>query len=125
MLNLMRKNAGTWLIKILLGAIVLVFVFWGVGSFRDRDAGRVAIVNGEPIMVDEYNEAYNRLLEQIKQRYGNHLNDEMLKMLQVKKQTIDQLIEKRLLLSEAKRLNFKVGDEELSDHNQSHPGFSG
>jgi peptidyl-prolyl cis-trans isomerase D len=114
MLNLMRKNAGTWLIKILLGAIVLVFVFWGVGSFRDRAVGRVAIVNGEPIMVEEYNEAYNRLLEQIKQRYGNRLNDEMLKMLQVKKQTMDQLIEKRLLLSEAKRLNFKVSDEELS-----------
>ena len=37
MLNLMRKNAGTWLIKILLGAIVLVFVFWGVGSFSDRE----------------------------------------------------------------------------------------
>ena len=80
MLNLMRKNAGTWLIKILLGAIVLVFVFWGVGSFRDRGAGRVAIVNGDPIMIEEYNETYNRLLEQIKQRYGNRLNDEMVKV---------------------------------------------
>ena len=89
MLNLMRKNAGTWLIKILLGAIVLVFVFWGVGSFRDRGAGLVASVNGDPIMIEEYNETYNRLLEQIKQRYGNRLNDEMLKMLQVKKQAMD------------------------------------
>lgn len=123
MLNLMRKNAGTWLIKILLGAIVLVFVFWGVGSFRDRGAGRVAIVNGDPIMVDEYNETYNRLLEQIKQRYGNRLNDEMLKMLQVKKQTMDQLIEKRLLLSEAKRLGFKVSDEELSSTIKAIPAF--
>ena len=123
MLNLMRKNAGTWLIKILLGAIVLVFVFWGVGSFRDRAVGRVAMVNGDPIMVEEYNEAYNRLLEQIKQRYGNRLNDEMLKMLQVKKQTMDQLIEKRLLLSEAKRLNFKVSDEELSATIKAIPAF--
>jgi len=123
MLNLMRKNAGTWLIKILLGAIVLVFVFWGVGSFRDRGAGRVAIVNGDPIMVEEYNETYNRLLEQIKQRYGNRLNDEMLKMLQVKKQTMDQMIEKRLLLTEAKRLNFQVSDEELSSIIKAMPAF--
>lgn len=123
MLNLMRKNAGTWLIKILLGAIVLVFIFWGVGSFRDRTVGRVAIVNGDPIMVDEYNETYNRLLEQIKQRYGNRLNDEMLKMLQIKKQAMDQLIEKRLLLSEAKRLNFKVSDEELSATIRAIPAF--
>ncbi|MBI5590065.1 MAG: SurA N-terminal domain-containing protein [Deltaproteobacteria bacterium] len=123
MLNLMRKNAGTWLIKILLGAIVLVFVFWGVGSFRDRGAGRVASVNGEPIMVEEYNETYNRLVEQMKQRYGNRLNDEMLKMLQVKKQTIDQLIEKRLLLTEAKRLNFHVSDEELTSTIKAIPAF--
>jgi peptidyl-prolyl cis-trans isomerase D len=123
MLNLMRKNAGTWLIKILLGAIVLVFVFWGVGSFRDRGAGRVASVNGDPIMVEEYNETYNRLLEQIKQRYGNRLNDEMLKMLQVKKQAMDQLIEKRLLLTEAKRLNFIVSDEELSSTIKAIPSF--
>jgi peptidyl-prolyl cis-trans isomerase D len=123
MLNLMRKNAGTWLIKILLGAIVLVFVFWGVGSFRDRTVGRVAIVNDDPILVEEYNETYNRILEQIKQRYGNRLSDEMLKMLQVKKQTMDQLIEKRLLLSEAKRLNFKVSDEELSATIKAIPAF--
>ena len=123
MLNLMRKNAGTWLIKILLGAIVLVFVFWGVGSFRDRDAGRVAIVNGDPIMVEEYNETYNRLVEQMKQKYGSRLNDETLKMLQVKKQTIDQLIEKKLLLNEAKRLNFQVGDEELSSTIRAIPAF--
>ena len=123
MLNLMRKNAGTWLIKILLGAIVLVFVFWGVGSFQDREVGRVAMVNGDPIMIEEYNDAYNRLLEQIKQRYGNRLNDEMLKMLQVKKQTMDQLIEKRLLLSEAKRLNFYVSDEELAATIRAIPAF--
>lgn len=123
MLNLMRKNAGTWLIKILLGAIVLVFVFWGVGSFRDREAGRVAMVNGDPIMAEEYNEAYNRLVEQMKQRYGNRLNDEMLKMLQVKKQAMDQLIEKRLLLNEAKRLNFQVSDEELAATIKSIPAF--
>jgi len=123
MLNLMRKNAGTWLIKILLGAIVLVFVFWGVGSFRDRDAGRVAIVNGDPIMVEEYNETYNRLVEQIKQKYGSRLNDETLKMLQVKKQTVDQLIEKKLLLIEAKRLDFQVSDEELSSTIRAIPAF--
>ncbi len=119
----MRKNAGTWLIKILLGAIVLVFVFWGVGSFRDRGVGRVAMVNGDPIMIDEYNDAYNRLLEQIKQRYGNRLNDDMLKMLQVKKQTMDQLVEKRLLLSEAKRLSFYVSDEELAATIRAIPAF--
>ena len=37
------------MIKIILGAIVVVFVFWGVGSRRQQRASRVASVNGEPI----------------------------------------------------------------------------
>lgn len=119
----MRKNAGTWLIKILLGAIVLVFVFWGVGSFRNRNEGRVAVVNGDPIMVDEYNQTYNRIIEQIKQRYGGQINDEMLKMLQIKKQAMDQLIDKRLLLAEAKRLDFSVSNTELIDSIKSISAF--
>ncbi len=114
MLNFMRKNAGTWLVKILLGAIVLVFVFWGVGSFRSSREARVALINGEPITIEEYNQTYNRILEQARQQYGTALNDEILKMMQINKQAMDQLIEKRLLLSEANRLNFRVSDEELA-----------
>ena len=45
----MRKHAGSWAIKLLLGAIVIVFVFWGVGSFRAQRGGRVAMVNGDQI----------------------------------------------------------------------------
>ena len=123
MLNLMRKNAGTWLIKILLGAIVLVFIFWGVGSFRNRGEGRVASVNGDPVMVEEYNQTYTRIIEQAKQRFGSHLNDEMIKMLQIKKQAIDQLVEKRLLLSEARRLHFQVNDEDLAESIRAIPAF--
>ena len=62
MLRLMRKQAGSWLIKILLGAIVIVFVFWGVGSFREQRGGRVALVNGDQITQDEYRETYNNLI---------------------------------------------------------------
>jgi peptidyl-prolyl cis-trans isomerase D len=51
MLNVMRKHAGSWMIKVVLFAIVIVFVFWGVGSFRSREASKVATVNDEIITV--------------------------------------------------------------------------
>ena len=86
MLRLMRDKAGNWLIKIILGAIVIVFVFWGVGSFRDQGGGRVATVNGESITLDEYRTSYNQMMEQIRQRFGKNLNDEMLKALNLKRQ---------------------------------------
>ena len=114
MLNVMRKYATSWLIKILLGAIVVVFVLWGVGSYRSQRASRIALVNGEPITIAEYKETYGRILQQMRQQFGNNLNDDMIKMFNLKGQALDQLINKRLLLDEAKRLDFRVTDDELA-----------
>ena len=91
MLDFMRKKAGSWMIKFILGAIIIVFVFWGVGSFTDRNATGVATVNGEVIQADTYREAYNTLLEQVRQRFGSSLNDDLLKALNLRKQALDRL----------------------------------
>ena len=113
MLRLMRDYATSWLIKIILGAIVVVFVFWGVGSFRDRKSNVIASVNGEGVSLEEYRSTYNNLLEQMRQRFGNNLNEEVLQMLRIDKQALDQLIEQRLLMQEVERLKFRVTDEEV------------
>ena len=115
MLRFLRQNASSWLIKIILGAIVLVFVFWGVGSFRSQRKDRVALVNGETITSEEYREAYNNAIEQLRQRLGNNLNDDMIKMFNVKSQALDMLIDKKLMLQEAAKLNLRVTNDELAD----------
>lgn len=114
MLDFMRKNAGSWMIKGLLAIIVIVFVFWGVGSFRSRQANRVALINGEVITVREYQEAYNSLVEQLRSRLGNNINEETLKTLNLKKRALDRLIDRRLLVGEAEKLKFRVANEELT-----------
>ncbi|MBW2604550.1 MAG: SurA N-terminal domain-containing protein [Deltaproteobacteria bacterium] len=123
MLRLMREQAGSWVIKILLGAIVIVFIFWGVGSFRSEKGGRVALVNGDQITLDEYREAYNNLVEQIRRRFGNDLDEDMLKQLQVKRQALNQLIDNKLLVQESKRLKFRVSEKELADAISNIPAF--
>ena len=115
MLRLMRNKASNWLIKVLLGAIVVVFVFWGVGSFRAQRVGRVALVNGEQITLDEYRNAYNNLIEQLRQRFRNNLTEDMIKALQVRKQALNQLVDNKLLVQEARRLKFRVSDKELAE----------
>ncbi len=114
MLNVMRKHAGSWMIKVILFAIVIVFVFWGVGSFRSREADKVATVNDEVIGSADYRRTYNNLLNQYRQRFGASLNDGMIEMLQVKKQALDQLIDRTILLQEAKKLDLRVSDAEVA-----------
>ena len=123
MLSLMRKHATSWLIKILLGAIVVVFVFWGVGSFRSRKASLIATVNGDIIGAEEYNTTYNALLEQMRQNFGNNLNEEMVKMLRLNQQALDQLIDQTLMIQEATKLKLRVTDEEVIDSITGIPAF--
>ena len=39
MLDYIRSNAQSFGVKVAFGVIILVFVFWGVGSFNDRNEG--------------------------------------------------------------------------------------
>ncbi len=123
MLNTMRKNTGSWIIKVLLIAIVIVFVFWGVGTFREQRGGRVAIVNGQTITYQEWVKTYDSMIENLKLRFGGTLNEDLLEMLNVKEQALNQLINGKLLAEEARRLNFQISEKELVDAIRIIPAF--
>ena len=123
MLDLMRKNAGSWVVKALLGAIVVVFVFWGVGSWTSHQEGVVATVDGEAISRQDYSNEYNRLMDQVRQNFGAGITDEMLKSLQLETQALNQLIDRLLLKQAAARLNLQVADEELASSIRAIPAF--
>jgi len=103
------------MIKIILGAIVVVFVFWGVGSYTSRRSGRVASVNGTIITLDDYRITYSNLVEQVRQSFGNNLNEELIEMLQLRKRALDQLIDRSLMLQASEKFKLTVSDEELSE----------
>jgi peptidyl-prolyl cis-trans isomerase D len=119
----MRKHAGSWMIKVLLFAIVVVFVFWGVGSFRSRQQTQVADVNGEIVNLETYRKAYYQLLDNYRKVYGDQLNDDLLKMLRPGEQALDQLISRILMLQESDRLKIEVGAQELTEAIQAYPAF--
>ncbi len=123
MLRLMRENTGSWIIKIILGLIVLVFVFLGMGSIGSKKGNQVALVNDTPITMDAFRRSHQNVIEQMRQRFGDNLNDELLKLLQVKKMAMDRLIEERLVSQEADRLEIAVSDEELQASLISIPAF--
>jgi peptidyl-prolyl cis-trans isomerase D len=123
MLDFMRKHAGTWMIKALLFAIVVVFIFWGVGSWTSREQGVVATVNDESISQEAYRNSYNRLLDQVRQSLGTHLNDELLKSLNLPERALDQLIDRALLKQAAARMKLEVSDAQVNQAIQGIPAF--
>ncbi|MFP3871216.1 MAG: SurA N-terminal domain-containing protein, partial [Syntrophobacteria bacterium] len=123
MLGLMRKHARSWLIKVALFAIVIVFIFWGGYSYTERKARRVAVVNGSYITVREYQNAYNNLVEEMRRRYGENYSPQLAKALNLKEQALDRLINRRLLLKQADRLDLTVTEKQLQRAIQLYPAF--
>ncbi len=111
------------MIKVLLFAITIVFVFWGVGSFTEKRASTIATVNEETISLNQYKTSYNNLIEQYRRQFGNALNDGLIETLNIKKQAIDRLVDQILILQEAEKLGMDVSHTELVESIQTIPAF--
>lgn len=123
MLQLMRKHAGNWMIKILLGAIALAFALsWGVYNYGDGPA-RVAVkVNGETISEVRASEVYAGLVEQGKQRFGAQF-DQVAPLLNLRQQALDQLVDQVLLTQAANQLAVQVSNQEVAARVAATPMF--
>ncbi|MCF8024022.1 MAG: SurA N-terminal domain-containing protein [Desulfobacteraceae bacterium] len=115
MLSSMRKSAGSWMIKILLGIIVLAFVFMGAGSFYSNRQSEVARVNGKPISIKEYQQTYQMIVQNLEQRFGSRLDQEMIERLNLRQQAIDRLIKKHLIMQVAEKNNLRLPDQVLAN----------
>jgi peptidyl-prolyl cis-trans isomerase D len=119
----MRKFARSWFVYLAIGAIVLVFVFWGVGSFRSSRFETVAVVNGDSISLPTYLKAYNNLVRTYQEKLGPEANDETLKPFNLRGQALNHLIDETLLAQATARLGIAVSNAELRDHIQNFPAF--
>ena len=123
MLNKMRESAGSWMIKILLGLVVLAFIFMGAGSFNSGRPNKAATVNGEPIPIKDYQQTYQNLMDRLRSQFGERLNNEMLEMMNVKQQAMNQVIETELLRQTAKKYDIQVVSDELAESITRIPAF--
>lgn len=115
MLEIIRKNAGSWLVKLILGAITVVFIFWGVGSFTSQRLEVVATVNGEKILVSDYRQTYNSSIERYRKMFGGQIPDSLLKQLNIKQQVLNSLINRELLRQEAAQMEIIASNQEIQD----------
>jgi len=128
MLNLIRRNADSWMVKSILWMIVIAFVAtifysWGMGGASGGRGGVVATVNGVKIHFGEYDQSFNNLVDFYRQQYKGQFSDEMVNTLDLKTVALDALIQKKLLLDEAEKQSIKISEEELVDRIKSIPTF--
>ncbi len=123
MLDFMRRHAQSWMIKVALGAVVVVFIFWGIWNPREGRERDLVRVGDQAITIAEARNYYQNLRERYQSIYREKLNDEMIKKLGLKERAVKDLINKVLLLQEARRLGLRVTSEEVQAAVQNYPAF--
>ncbi len=123
MLDYIRSNSQSFGVKLAFGLIILVFVFWGVGSLQSTSPTTiVASVNDEPITVIAFERAYMQALDNVR-RSNPQITQEQIQQLQIPQQVLQQLILAMLLQQEAKRLDIVISPAELRSAIEEIPTF--
>jgi peptidyl-prolyl cis-trans isomerase D len=123
MLQWLRKASRSWFVYLAIGAIVVVFIFWGVGSYKSASSQEAAEVNGTSIPRTAFVRHFNDLVKQYQERAGGELTPEMIKGLRLKEMALGQLVEETLILQAAPRLGLEVTNAELRREIESYPYF--
>lgn len=112
MLEYIRSNSQSLGVKLAFGLIILVFVFWGVGSMKDRGAGNVvAMVNGEPITVRDFELAYRNAEESVMRNNPGATREQVRQGLG--RQVLRDLVSQTLVRQEAASAGITVTPLEL------------
>lgn len=113
MLKFFRKNARGWFMLIFMAIIIFVFVLYFGTDRGSRAAKALAVVDGNAITEGEFYNEYSKMMDMVKARYGGALTGEMLKQMDLKKMTFDNLINRQVIIAKAKDLKIQVSDDEL------------
>ena len=124
MLDFMRQRAQSVGIKALFLVIALVFVFFGIGSFGDEAQVQIIVtVDDEPITLQEFQRAYRNVEANYREVYKERFTPELAQQMNLRQQTLDQLVDTKLLAKEARRIGFRASDEDVRQEIAASPTF--
>ncbi|MDQ6950891.1 MAG: SurA N-terminal domain-containing protein [Mariprofundales bacterium] len=124
MLETMRNSAQSWLAKLILGGIAFSFALWGVGDyFSGSRVEYVANVDGHPITKAAFAQAYDRQVNAYRNMLGKQFSRALIKQFHVKNDTVQMLINRRIMLDEADRLGLVAPKAVLIAKVEGTPAF--
>lgn len=121
MLKIIRKGAieNPWFFRLIMGALAVAFIltmgWWGFGQTRDNAVAKVDRVS---VSIEEYQRAYQNASNFYREIFQDKFDDKDLR-----KRVIDELVDRKLWLQEARRMKLVVSDAELKRSITELPGF--
>jgi peptidyl-prolyl cis-trans isomerase D len=120
MLQTIRDKISGIVAILFLGAIAVVFVFWGI-DFQSGTVTYAAKVDGETVPLDTVRRAWQQQQSRLQQMLRDELPPDLVKTQQA--QLLDQFVQQTLLTQRAKQAGYRVSDDELARKVMEYPQF--
>jgi peptidyl-prolyl cis-trans isomerase D len=124
MLQSFRNASKSWIVKLLLGLLVLSFGVWGIkdvatgGGIKD-----LATVGNQTVSGYQYTQGLNRAIDNFSKQSGSKLSLEDARKFGIDKQVRDGLIASAALDSMASDMGVSFGNAQITQETTSNPMF--
>jgi peptidyl-prolyl cis-trans isomerase D len=127
MLDSLRNVAQTWVVKVLMGLLVVSFAGWGVSNTILGAIGRSAAIRAGHSEVSpvDYRLAYDRQLAALSQRFGQRLTREQADAIGIGHQVQAQLVAGVVLDEQARTMSLGLSKDRLAQLAAEDPAFQG
>ena len=125
-LDYLRRHAGGFFAKILLGLLIVAFAIWGVADvFRGFGTQDVAVVGSTKISIEGFRRVYTERLQQLSRQYGRGITSEQARAMGLDRQILGEMIAEYALDQKARQLGLGISDAVIVQRIHANPNFRG
>lgn len=118
-----QNKTASFFVTLLIGLIILSFMFTGYQSLQQGSGNAVAKVGEFVIKPEEYQQEYNRQIEFFKQMMGGEISTKQIEQMGIKQSTLKNLIQRKLMIKFAGDIGIHPSTEAITTEVKSLPYF--
>lgn len=124
MLDSLRKGAGSWAAKILLGLLILSFAVWGIADvYTGFGRQSLASVGSREISTAEFEQAYQSQINALSNRLGRQITSDEIRALALPQQVLSRLVGAAAVDMHAEKLGLGTTDAVIAENILQNPAF--
>lgn len=124
MLATFRNHAKGWIAWVFVILVTVPFAFWGISQYRSLiTTDYVAKVNGEKIMPNDFQRAYQSAYQQQQSKLGNKFDPSLAQQKALKHQVLQRMINQTLLRQQASADRMVASEDDVQAQIKEVPAF--
>jgi peptidyl-prolyl cis-trans isomerase D len=125
MLQAIRGQAASWIVKALFVVLILSFVAWGVTDWLHSAARPTIVAEIGPVRIEPayFAQAVSQEMQRFRQALGVNLDRDQARQFGLADRVIEQIVGRTLLELEAQRVGVTISNEVVRDAIRDNPTF--